>query len=135
MDTNISTQIKKLRFKTGLSQAQLACLLGVKPSAVSRLEQPDYCGHTVKTLGKIASVLKCELIIELRPTDRTPDIESEYAKISPFKRSISLRVTRNGKEYLQLNQEQEYKWLGKMNFEQLMGKKNKIILKILLDER
>ena len=80
----------------------------------------EYCGHSVKSLTKITKALKGELVIQLNPTDDTPDIESEYDELySPLKRASQFEVERKGKKYLQANQELEYKHLRSMIFEQL----------------
>jgi len=50
----LAIKIGKLREKKGLSQQQLAKLLGTSQQAISRIERGDYEGFTLKTLEKIA---------------------------------------------------------------------------------
>lgn len=50
----LAVKITKLREKKGLSQQQLAKLMGTSQQAVSRIESGKYEGFTLKTLEKIA---------------------------------------------------------------------------------
>ena len=50
----LAVKITKLREKKGLSQQQLAKLMGTSQQAVSRIESGKYDGFTLKTLEKIA---------------------------------------------------------------------------------
>ncbi len=64
----IAQQIYDLRQEAGLSQDQLAGLIGTKGSVISRLEDADYTGHSIKMLERIAIALGKQ--IELRIVDR-----------------------------------------------------------------
>ena len=46
------------RTKAGLSQAQLAGLVGTSQSAIARLEDADYEGHSLTMLNRIAAALE-----------------------------------------------------------------------------
>lgn len=46
------------RTKAGLSQAQLASLVGTTQSAIARLEDADYEGHSLTMLNRIAAALE-----------------------------------------------------------------------------
>ncbi len=59
--------IRKAREAAGLTQAELAKKVGTTQSAISRLEDADYEGHTIKMLERIAEVLKRRVVILLRP--------------------------------------------------------------------
>ena len=50
----LALQIAELRAKKGLSQQELAKLMGTSQQAISRIESGDYEGFTLKTLEKIA---------------------------------------------------------------------------------
>lgn len=65
----IAFQIIDLREKAGLTQKQLADLVGTKQSNIARLESADYSGYTLKTLDKIAKALKARLEIKVIPPD------------------------------------------------------------------
>jgi transcriptional regulator with XRE-family HTH domain len=50
----LAIKIAELREKKGLSQQQLAKLMGTRQQAISRIESGQYGGFTLKTLEKIA---------------------------------------------------------------------------------
>ncbi|OGD89903.1 hypothetical protein A3D07_01155 [Candidatus Curtissbacteria bacterium RIFCSPHIGHO2_02_FULL_42_15] len=64
---NIAFQIIDLREKAGLTQRQLADLVGTKQSNIARLESADYTGYTLKTLEKVTRALKSRLEIRIVP--------------------------------------------------------------------
>ena len=57
----IARQIRQLRQKRGMRQADLAEKSGMPQSSVSRIEQAEYSGWTYKTLCKVASALDARL--------------------------------------------------------------------------
>ena len=61
---SIAYQIQALREKMNLSQQAFALKVGVKQSAVSRLENPDYGKVTVGTLLQIALALDVAVLIK-----------------------------------------------------------------------
>jgi DNA-binding XRE family transcriptional regulator len=60
----VAHKIYELRKRAGLTQQQLAKLVGTTTSAISRLEDADYQGHSLATLRRIASALNKR--VELR---------------------------------------------------------------------
>jgi len=60
----LAMKIAKLREKKGLSQQQLAKLMGTSQQAVSRIESGEYEGFTLKTLEKIAEATGTKVKIE-----------------------------------------------------------------------
>ena len=64
---DIAFQIIALREKAGLTQKQLADLVGTKQSNIARLESADYTGYTLKTLEKVTKALKAKLEIRIVP--------------------------------------------------------------------
>ncbi len=60
----LAIKIAKLREKKGLSQQQLAKLMGTSQQAVSRIESGEYEGFTLKTLEKIAEATGTKVKIE-----------------------------------------------------------------------
>lgn len=64
---DIAFQIYDLRKKAGLTQKQLAELVGTKQSNIARIESADYTGYTFKTLGKVTKALKAKLEIKIVP--------------------------------------------------------------------
>lgn len=63
----IAAQIYDLRNKAGLTQKQLADLVGTTQSVISRLEDADYRGHTLSLLERIAYALHCRVEVRLLP--------------------------------------------------------------------
>lgn len=66
---DIAFQIINLREKTGLTQKELADLVGTKQSNIARIESADYTGYTFKTLEKVTKALKAKLEIRIIPSD------------------------------------------------------------------
>jgi DNA-binding XRE family transcriptional regulator len=53
----LARKIYELREKAGLTQARLAQMIGATESVISRLEDSDYEGHSLKMLKRIAEAL------------------------------------------------------------------------------
>lgn len=68
---DIAFQIMGLREKAGLTQTQLAKLVGTKQSNIARIESADYTGYTLKTLEKVTKALKAKLEIRIIPANQT----------------------------------------------------------------
>lgn len=64
---DIAFQVYNLRKKAGLTQKELAELVGTKQSNIARIESADYTGYTWKTLEKITKALKARLEIKIVP--------------------------------------------------------------------
>lgn len=64
---DIAFQIYNLRKKAGLTQTQLAKLVGTRQSNIARIESADYTGYTFKTLEKVTKALKAKLEIRIVP--------------------------------------------------------------------
>ena len=60
----LAIKISELREKKGLSQQQLAKLMGTSQQAISRIESGEYEGFTLKTLEKIAEATGMRVKIE-----------------------------------------------------------------------
>lgn len=60
----LAMKIAKLREKKGLTQQELAKLMGTSQQAISRIESGDYEGFTLKTLEKIAEATGTRVKIE-----------------------------------------------------------------------
>lgn len=61
--------IRENREKAGLTQADLAKLIGTTQSVIARLEDANYRGHTLKILERIAGALNRRVEIRLEPKD------------------------------------------------------------------
>jgi transcriptional regulator with XRE-family HTH domain len=57
LHADIAQQIVELRTKANLTQTELAERAGTKQSVISRIEDADYYGHSLKMLARIAEVL------------------------------------------------------------------------------
>jgi ribosome-binding protein aMBF1 (putative translation factor) len=57
INVQIAQLIYDVRTKAGLTQAQLAKLIGTKQPVIARLEDADYQGHSLSMLQKIAAAL------------------------------------------------------------------------------
>src|SRR3989338_914411 len=66
---DIAGQIYDLRKKAGLTQKELAELVGTRQSNIARLESADYTSYTRETLYKIAKALKARVEIKIVPLD------------------------------------------------------------------
>ena len=60
------------RSKLGISQAELARIIGTRQPAISRLEKGDY-NTTLSTLFKVADALDLEVSLRDRKTDKHND--------------------------------------------------------------
>lgn len=56
-NANTAQKIYDLRTKAGLSQRELAKLVGTTASVICRLENADYQGHSLAMLNRIAAAL------------------------------------------------------------------------------
>lgn len=67
INAHVAQLIYEARTEAGLSQAELAKLIGTTQSVISRLEDAEYEGHSLSMLNKIAQALNREVRIELVP--------------------------------------------------------------------
>lgn len=65
----VADQVAERRQERGLSQRELAELVGTTQSAVARLERGGRPPR-IDTLLRIADALDCELLVELKPRSR-----------------------------------------------------------------
>ena len=67
---NVARKITALRLQTGLTQRQLAKLVGTTASVICRLESADYEGHSLAMLQRIADALKQRVEIRFVPATK-----------------------------------------------------------------
>ena len=67
---DIACRIYDLRDKAGLTQKELAKLVGTTPSVISRLEDADYEGHSLSMLRRVAAALDKRVEIRFVPLRR-----------------------------------------------------------------
>jgi ribosome-binding protein aMBF1 (putative translation factor) len=70
INAHVAQLIYEARTKAGLTQQQLADLIGTKQSAIARLEDADYEGHSLSMLQRIARALNQRLEIQLTAIER-----------------------------------------------------------------
>jgi ribosome-binding protein aMBF1 (putative translation factor) len=66
----VARKIVDLRTRAGLSQRQLAKLVGTTASVICRLEDADYEGHSLAMLNRIAAALNRRVEIRFVPAER-----------------------------------------------------------------
>jgi DNA-binding XRE family transcriptional regulator len=66
----VARKIYELRTKAGLSQRQLAKLVGTTASVICLLEDADYQGHSLSMLRRIAAALDRRVEIRFVPVRR-----------------------------------------------------------------
>jgi DNA-binding XRE family transcriptional regulator len=74
---DIGQQVYDLRSATGMTQGQLANLVGVDESTIDELEQADYEGDSLVMLARIATALQRRVEVRLVPMSQpsvNPDI-------------------------------------------------------------
>ena len=67
---HVARKIVALRTKAGLTQRQLARLVGTTASVICRLEDADYEGHSLAMLNRIAAALNRRVEIRFVPAER-----------------------------------------------------------------
>ena len=67
LNATIAQQIFDLRTKAGLTQKELAALVGTSYSVISRLEDADYEGHSLSMLQRISSALHYQVQVRFVP--------------------------------------------------------------------
>ncbi|MDP2599901.1 MAG: helix-turn-helix transcriptional regulator [Deltaproteobacteria bacterium] len=66
LNLRIALLIRDAREAAGLTQSQLADLIGTQQSVISRLEDADYEGHSLSILQKIAQALHKTLVLDFK---------------------------------------------------------------------
>ena len=66
----LSRRLYALRTDAGLTQAELAKLVGTSRSVISRLEDDDYDGHSLALLRRVAAAVNKRVEIRFVPADR-----------------------------------------------------------------
>ncbi|MCL5960201.1 MAG: helix-turn-helix transcriptional regulator [Chloroflexi bacterium] len=67
---DLVVQLHQLREKRGLTQAQLADLVGTKQQVISRMESPGYDRHNLSTLRRVAEKLGAFVDVVLVPEEK-----------------------------------------------------------------
>ena len=70
LNAHVARLIFEARTAAGLTQQQLADLVGTKQPDIARLEDADYQGHSLTMLHRIATVLNQRLKIDFAPVGK-----------------------------------------------------------------
>lgn len=65
VNAEVARTIYELRKKAGLTQKELAQMVGTTQSVISRLEDADYEGHSLSMLNRIAMAFNRRLSVEM----------------------------------------------------------------------
>lgn len=83
INLEVAQMIYDARTKAGISQRQLAELIGSKQSAVARLEDADYKGHSLTMLQRIGNALGQRLEVRFVSTNRRRGPEKIVPRVKP----------------------------------------------------
>jgi DNA-binding XRE family transcriptional regulator len=70
----VARKIYTLRKRAGLTQQQLANLVGTSTSVICRLEDADYQGHSLAMLRRVASALNKRVELRFIDANRKPKV-------------------------------------------------------------
>ena len=65
LNAQVARTICQMRVDAGLTQKQLADLIGTSQSVISRLEDADYEGHSISMVNRIAAALDRRVKLQL----------------------------------------------------------------------
>lgn len=74
LGAEVARLIYEARTTAGLTQAELAALIGTKQPVIARLEDAGYEGHSLSMLQRIADALNQRIEINFIPTDERQEI-------------------------------------------------------------
>ncbi len=69
LNAKVAQLIYTARKQAGLTQKQLADLIGTQQSVIARLEDADYEGHSLSMLQRIGEALGQRIEIQMVPTE------------------------------------------------------------------
>jgi transcriptional regulator with XRE-family HTH domain len=67
---DVALQIAALREQAGLSQRDLAKILKISQQQISRLESPNYEGHSLRMLRRVAEALHARVQVVFEPEEK-----------------------------------------------------------------
>lgn len=71
-NAEVARALYELRTKAGLAQRDLAKLIGTTASAISRLEDAQYAGHSLAMLRRVAAAFDRRVEIRFVPRKKSP---------------------------------------------------------------
>jgi transcriptional regulator with XRE-family HTH domain len=72
INAQVAEMLLDARTNAGLTQAELAELVGTKQPVIARLENADYEGHSLSMLQRIAEALERRLELRMVPVTDAP---------------------------------------------------------------
>jgi ribosome-binding protein aMBF1 (putative translation factor) len=69
-DNRVAQMIYDARQTAGMTQQELADMIGTTASVISQLENADYEGHSLSMLRRIAAALQMRFCVELVPAKK-----------------------------------------------------------------
>jgi len=72
LSMKVAQQIYDLRTAAGLTQRQLASIIGTSASVICQLEASDYAGHSLSMLQRVASAFSARIELKFVPVRRRP---------------------------------------------------------------
>ena len=80
---DVALQIAALREQAGLSQKELARLLKTSQQQISRLESPDYEGHSLANLRRVAEALHARVRVVFEPDEKS--VKRVAQPVAPYR--------------------------------------------------
>lgn len=75
---SIAQQLYDLRKSRGLTQFELAKLIGVSQPNIARLESGDYKSYSLRTLNKAVAALESDIKIIITPHEKTQTVSQVW---------------------------------------------------------
>jgi ribosome-binding protein aMBF1 (putative translation factor) len=72
LNAQVASSIYEARKAAGLTQIELADLIGTRQSVISQLEDSDYEGHSLSMLRRVAEALECHVELRIVPNNGQP---------------------------------------------------------------
>ena len=76
---DIALQLAALRQARGLTQKQVAEMLGTKQQAIARLEDPTYTGHSLSMVRKYVEALGASLQVTIVPAETASEYVAQHS--------------------------------------------------------
>jgi len=75
-NAEIAQMVYDARTSAGLTQKELADMIGTGQSTIARLEDSDYEGHSLSMLQRVAEAVNCHVQLSIVPNEETERMAS-----------------------------------------------------------
>ncbi|MBI1783793.1 XRE family transcriptional regulator [Candidatus Sumerlaeota bacterium] len=82
LNDDVSRKIYDLRTHAGLTQQELAALIGTTASVISRIEDYEYDGHSMNMLRRVAAALETRLSVDFARSQPDWRMSARASKLS-----------------------------------------------------